>query len=465
MAIPEIPSLSVLDKAGPKGYVRYLFPFQLQENYKQDEVLKVLRASFEATKKRLPILACECVPDTESKQGGVLKLQYSNCGEDIIAKDLTAPGAFPLTYAELKAKHFPVQYLEADLVCRRPVWPTPGERLPIVESQANFIRGGLILNWNIFHMIGDGKTFQKMLEVWAEECQKAQGLTPSNPVVLGPELFDKSHLMKSSGKYAGNFEDHPELTLLPFVPTGAPPKMVSPSHRAEVFYFSPQALAQLKADASPSFATRPSEDVKWISTNDALSALLWRTVMEVQHPLDELDGDPTSIFNIAIDGRARTNPPSPPDMLGCFTAYVCTSLGIRTMLTSLNLSDIATAVRKAVNTAGPGYTNDIIALLEKVPDVNQITATAFLDVPGHYCVQTSWAGFKMYDLQWGPMFGGRVQAVRCPNVGVINGCQCVLPALPEEMGGGLEVAIGVEEKSLYRLDHNELWNKYAKRRY
>ncbi|CZR55890.1 uncharacterized protein PAC_05778 [Phialocephala subalpina] len=416
MAAVKVPQLMPLEKAGPKGFVRYMFPFQLADDYKQEEVLKVLKESFEETKKRLPVLACEAVPDTESTQGAS------------------------------SSSNMAIGYFDADSMTRRPVWPTPGERLPITELQANFIRGGVILNWCILHIIGDGKTFQKMLEVWAEECQKAQGLTIDSPVQLGPELFDKSR-----------------VNIAAFVPTAAPPKMMSPSHRAEVFYFSPASLAQLKKDANPSLASTKSEDVKWISTNDALSALLWHTVMEVQHPLGRLEGNPLSVFNIAINGRARADPPHPTDMLGCFLEYVAISMPIRTMLMTYNLSDIAVSIRRTINKmeAGKNWTDDVVALFERVPDVNQLVATAFLDVPGNHCVKTSWIGFEMYKLRWGPMFGDIMGAVRCPNVGVINGLQVVFPALPEDSGGGLEVLIGVETDALPRLGGNELWNKYA----
>lgn len=338
----QIPILTPLEKAGPKGYVRYLFPFELAPNYNLQEIVTVLNTSLVATKKRLPVLACEAVPDLEDKQGGVLKLQHGDFG-NIVVKDLTAPGAFPMSYQELKSKHFPVAAFDADLLCTRNVWPGPEDRLIISEVQANFIPGGLILNWCILHMIGDGKTFQKMLEVWGEECRKAQGIEISSPLQLPDELFDKSRLVKSSGKNPGNFEDHPELFLIPFIPGGAPPKMLSKSHRAEVFYFSPEKLAQLKADASPRNATDKLEEIKWISTNDALSALLWRTVMDVQHPLGELKDDPLSIFNIAIDGRSRADPPHPADMLGCFLEYVSVSMDIRTMLEKATLADIAIA--------------------------------------------------------------------------------------------------------------------------
>jgi hypothetical protein len=40
-----------------------------------------------------------------------------------------------------------------------------------------------------------------------------------------------------------------------------------------MYYFSPESLVELKKYASPANAKNPT-DQKWISTNDALSALL-----------------------------------------------------------------------------------------------------------------------------------------------------------------------------------------------
>lgn len=61
-------------------------------------------------------------------------------------------------------------------------------------------------------------------------------------------------------------------------------------------------------------------------------------------------------------------------------------------------------------------------------------------------------------MSWGKALGDKVQAVRSPEVGVINGLQITLPS-PEK--GGLEVIIGVEDKCLPKLLHDPLWNKYA----
>lgn len=81
---------------------------------------------------------------------------------------------------------------------------------------------------------------------------------------------------------------------------------------AKSFTSHGRPLNALKAEAAPGNATNPSpSDPGYTSTNDALSALLWRTVMAVQNPVESLGAaaDPVSAFALAIDGRSRTNPP------------------------------------------------------------------------------------------------------------------------------------------------------------
>ncbi|KAK6214641.1 hypothetical protein LQW54_004149 [Pestalotiopsis sp. IQ-011] len=459
ISAPEIPALTPLERIGPKGFLQYVFPFELPEGYDPEQITFILKTGYKAASHRFPVLACEAVPDPTAKPAGVMKLQHIDDSEveAIVAKDLRKSGLMP-SFSELKEKSFPVSAFDTDVLMRRHVWASPGERLRVSQIQANFIKGGLILGWSIFHMFGDGTTFFVWTQVWAEECRRAQNLSSHKPLDLPSTIFtDRERLMNPSGAHAGNFEDHPEYTLLPFTPPGPPPKMLSTDHRGQVFYFSREALQALKEEASPSKATQPSERT-WISTNDALSALLWRTVMAVQNPVESLpaDGDPQSVFNIAIDARLRTDPPVHPQTLGCFLAYVSAVLPIRAMLSEYSLADIALRVRQAVLSARPGFTEDVAALIDGISDVDRLVATAFLDVPGFNCVQSSWAGFALYDLDWGQL--GKIQAVRSPSLGVINGLQVIFPVLPD---GGLEVLVGLEENCLDKLLHEPLWNKFA----
>lgn len=464
-SFPEVPRLTQIERIGPKGYLRYVFNFALPEDYDLKAVAAALQTGYDATKERMGILRCEAMPDPDAGQEGVFKPVEMPADDEIdkiTVKDLRK--TFGQTHAQLRDKGFPVSAFEADVVMRRGVWPQPGERLPISLLQANFIEGGLVLTWCILHVFGDGTTFHQWMRIWAEEVRKAEGVEITEPLVFDSAMWtDREQIMKPSGKNAGRPEDHPEYTVLPFTPPGMPPKMLSDAHRGKVFYFSPEALKELKAEADPK--TKALQDIggqDWVSTNDALSALLWRTVMSVQHGhmLDQLEGDPVSVFNVAIDGRQRTNPAVHPATLGCFLEYVAASASVRDMLdpAKTSVADLAVLIRKAVARATKEHTDDVMTLAAKLEDVNRLVPTAFLDVPGFHCIQTSWVGFELYGLEWGPRLG-KVEAVRSPHVGVINGLQVVFPILPD---GGWEVLVGVEESCLDRLMEEPLWNKFAK---
>lgn len=175
-------------------------------------------------------------------------------------------------------------------------------------------------------------------------------------------------------------------------------------------------------------------------------------------PLETLEGDPVSIFNIATDGRLRTDPKVRSDTLGCFLEYVAVEVPIREMLSSLSVADLAIQIRKAILQADKQFTDDVVALVEQLEDVDRLVPTAFLDVRGFNCVQTSWINFELYALDWGPLLRHKIEAVRTPHVGCINGLQVVLPVLPN---GGMEVLVGVEESCLDRLLNDPLFTKFG----
>lgn len=138
--------------------------------------------------------------------------------ELIVVRDLRGEdgaGRYPATFAELKAKSFPVSALPAAALCPLPVWPRPGERLPVSLVQANFIQGGVLLAWNLFHMTGDSVTYSIWSEVWAEECRRAQGLAISDPVALPAQIFtDRARVRPSEGKNVA-VGNHSECITLP----------------------------------------------------------------------------------------------------------------------------------------------------------------------------------------------------------------------------------------------------------
>lgn len=67
-SLPDVPELTYLERIGPKGYLRYVFSFQLGDDYDIDETSRVLRSGFDAAKSRLPVMDCEAVVDEHCKR-------------------------------------------------------------------------------------------------------------------------------------------------------------------------------------------------------------------------------------------------------------------------------------------------------------------------------------------------------------------------------------------------------------
>ncbi|KAK6193460.1 DL-glycerol-3-phosphatase [Pestalotiopsis sp. IQ-011] len=377
--------LTSIEQISPRGWPRYLFPFELEDDYNLEEVTRVLKEGWTSTCRRFPILRSEAVPDPDTKQGGRLKIrelddQELAAIEPIVVKDLPAPGAFA-TFAELKAKHFPVAALDENL---------------------NFLQGGLIVNWNPYHAVGDGQTFFTWTEVWAEECRRAQGIPITKPAYTPDTILtDRKHVLHPQAPgpgRAGNLEDHPQYKILTDPAKQLEKLLRRDGHVGQVFYFSEESLARLKRDAYP---LRPGEDgeVPYISTNDALSVLAWRSVMAAQFPLDRIEGDPVTTCNIAVDGRYRTQPPI--DRATCRCGE---------MLETTDPRGLSALLRRAMAAADGyegGLTNDMIALVDRLPHVGLLVPGAFLNSRGLCCSQTSWARLQLYGLEWGPLPGRR----------------------------------------------------------
>ncbi|KAI2635902.1 hypothetical protein GGS26DRAFT_589569 [Hypomontagnella submonticulosa] len=451
----RIPTLIPLEKAGPKLYARYILPLELPQDYEISEVLYVLRTGLEAAKERIPTLACEGVLDTEANQAGVLKLQKLEDYESIIYKDLRA--SFPHTFEELKEKRFPVSAFPGDYLCRRYTWPLPGDRLPVVDVQANFIQGGLLLNACFFHVFADVKTYYLMLQTWAEECRRVQ--EPSMERNEIPDIYftDREKHMRSSGRNPGRPEDHPGIVERTYDPDRAPLKMFFRDHSGQIFYFSPENLQKLTADASPVNATEPT-DVTSVSTNEAISALIWRSITAAQAPAGEIDDDLTSIFSVALDARMYSDPPVHPMVLGNWLGVVCDQMSMRKMLITANLADIAAVVHKIMLIPNDQYADDLSAMFEKVGNVNRILLKGFLDTPGVNCFETAFVDLDFGRLDWGKALGNHILATRVPDIGVINGGSTVFGVLPN---GGMEMLIGLDSKYLPRLLSDPVLAKYT----
>jgi hypothetical protein len=168
-------------------------------------------------------------------------------------------------------------------------------------------------------------------------------------------------------------------------------------------------------------------------------------------------GDPTTSVVVAIDGRSKLVPPLPSEYIGCAT-FECFTFAPLSVVTSpkTHLSVLATMIRKSLQSITSENLASAVALASVIPDMGNLRApcSSLLEL---YLATTSWLTLPVYELNWGNLLGGHIDAFRVPK-GQFDG---LLLLLPRAKDGAMEVVIGLEEEKMQRLRKDLEMNQYV----
>lgn len=451
--------LSTLEQISPQAYVRFILCFRLRSSTSHDQITQILRQGLELTAAEIALLNSLVVSVTDSS-GRETKDLCQKPINLLTVQDLTSG---TLNFEEIRSQGFPSKVFDGGLLCPTAVFAVPESPVPVFLVQANLITGGLLLGLSVWHGALDGTAITTILRVWAYHCRAIQDPRVNSldePFTLSASAFDRSRLSKVSGAKGGRIEDHPEFLLLPEIPTALPPGLTR-TLKTQIFHFSPDSISALKQVTSPSNSSSPQTVYSWISTNTAISALVWRSIMAATYAHEHPIADSVSIFSSPLNARKRMDPPLAPDLLASVFGFQDSRLPIKSLLEA-SLADVALVIRKGTDQVDANYLDSLISMIGSVLNPSLLLPLVFTDVLKTCSILTSWAGFSMYDFDWGEALGGKCERVRTVSSGMFNGMQVVLPRLPEEMGGGLEVVIGLEDDAMERLKENKEWMKYAR---
>lgn len=459
-AFPSHPNLilSPVEQSGPRGYIRALYLFDVAEDVDDLKLFQALQESLKLTKEAVPLISAELVPDSTSEQKGRFALRQGNVGK---LNEKNMRDTYQSTYVELREKNFPTSALSADLFCPVSVFPPPGNPVPAFHAQATLIKGGLVLSICVFHLCADARAIYEIYKIWAQNFVHLQSGSPAcTSVPVG--VFDKGSFVEPSqadspSEQGGSKESHPEYVLFD-QPPPPPPALLKTDVSTEVFHISPRKLRDLKADVS---ANLP-DNVR-ISTNDAVTALVWHGVLAAQVDPETVEPGQRSLHTMCVDGRSFCSPPLPKEHIGCPMVYASPSIDVKTKFTLKDVSKTALAIRKAVNSIDAQYINSLVSWLKTIPSYECLGPASFGGLMGSSVMTTSWFKIPFYDVSWGPLLGNHCEGIRTAKEGFFNGAQCIMPEAPESHGGGMDVIIGLDvagwEK--FRQD-DELWSEYAK---
>ena len=410
------------------------------------------------TTAKIPSLNSVVVPVTDSNGRETRDLRLEEI-DTFTVKDMTSTS---LEYDVIRSQGFPSQVFDGETLCQTGVFAVPGSPVPVFLAQANYITGGLLLGLSIWHGALDGTAISEVVRQWAQNCHALQHPGDKDRKIspLSAAAFDKSSLSKVSVTRKAGIKDHPEFLLLPEVPTSPPPALTQ-TLKTEIFHISPASVSALKDIASPKYTSSPQTEYSWISTHTAISALIWRSVMVATYAYEHPIPDSVSIFASPLNARNRMKPPLAPDLIASAWCFHDSRLPIKTLLEA-SLADIALAVRKSVDKIDSEYIESLISMINGVQNQSLLMPLVYMDVLKTCSIMTSWAKFPMYDFDWGNAMGGRCERVRTVSSGMFNGMHVMLPELPAEMGGGLEIVVGLEDDAMKRLKEDRVWTRFAR---
>jgi hypothetical protein len=458
--------LSALDARHPVHYSRRLLIFRCTSSAQRDAQLAAFKTGLQALVLRCPILGGIVVPlppDVASDSQQDWRTIVPDRGLELIVRDLRTAMA---SFEELEAAEFPALLLPYDLLM--PIPQDLGNDRPFAACKMQFsaIVGGTILTFAMSHSVADGTGTNELMRVLSEETRFAQehlsesvaNEIRSMAVTTGMGQ-DRSVMRNMTSEMVFNMEHHPAYRWKTTPPANAPPLEPAPTHPFEatspeipvLLRISAAGLAQLKADATPPEAPP-------ISTHDALSALVWRSVLLIHSRRSALAQDliASTIGSIFMPSDARRHLNLPPSYIGNAVYQLTAVLDLGTLLSPSGLQHAASAVRRAITSVSPALVSSYITMTKERWIDWQFTSTA---ATTGVAMGTDWTSGSLYSEDWGDAFGPVVR-YRFPGV-VGEAVNCIMPKLPD---GGAEVIVSVMPEEVEVLRGVKGFGKYVEAR-
>lgn len=472
--------LAELGAIEPKLYVHMIEIFSLPAGANKEQVLSNITEGLSRTLAEYPILTATLHFDNETRR--ILAKKGPSSSVALHVKE-AGPGSDIESFSFLEKHDFPVHLLDASKVLPPNVvgvFPVPGQDLssegpPVCAFQVTFIQGGLILALAVSHQVCDGPGCEALFRSWSRNADAVSKGTAGGAPAAEPERS----ILRAKGEPASQEEwarlgdKFPTYKARDGPPAPPPAGFKMPTVKTRVWHVSRSNLRRLKALAgAPLPAGSPyagHDDIGgagWVSTYDALLALLWRAVVRAKQPL--LRPEPTAPSKAvhAVNARGRADPPLPDGYIGvavtlpqspCLT--VADVVG-GTLEAAVPL--LARTVRAATGQVTPAYVADLGRWALSCRDLRWVELDMHW-VLGLDCMAFDWHTNRAYEEH---DFGfGLPAALRWPHP-QFEGFFFVLPARTSRGGEdeGYEIMLGLEESCYARFERDEELLRYAEQR-
>lgn len=429
------------------AYTQLLIGIKLAADVDRDAVVASLQSGFYKIKAQIPWMGCQV--GRESKLGGILKAVPwpADVPEDRIRVKYCDGFIAPMT--KLISAGVPIHMLDGSVLTPWPALPHPrglDGPDPVIAMQANFVRGGLILNLSTHHTIIDGTGILQFLnllalvmtgkEIPADDLEQANRdrsrVIPLIP--RGQPLKDYSHLRRPPG-YTWETPSGPLMWCHFKMPVSALARLVK-SVKDETSTSKPGSLM--------------------VSENDIFSAFAWQRLCAVRIANGQPPERMTKLGR-AIDGRMTLGVPL--TYMGHLVCHALVRLPLG-QVAELSLQRIAQVLRRELNQANTAWAiRSFATFMAREPVTSSLLYGGTHD-PRADLMVTAIDQATPLPTSWGPLLG-RLCFFRRPTAAPIPGCLVINDA----EGAFIPLTLCMPEDDIDGLKKDPLWKQYVRSAY
>jgi hypothetical protein len=277
--------LSILDLVVPANYNTYAIIFKADDS-DENVIIDTFKRGILTT-----LQQCRHLVGTIEKnnQGDYSIVKTSRSTVEFTVQWLNDPEDNYPSYAELEKAHFTLAKLgnTATLgIEGMPDYRHPDESPPVIGFQLNLIKDGFILTVHVHHFALDMTGTTNFVQQIADNCYSVRNNMPKPS--WDESLMDRSPFLAPDVALENQIDPTPRPARHPhWLPCSW-----------LLFHLPPSKCAELKRLASP-------EGDTWISTYDAVIALLWRVIARNRAKIYGPDLAAPAIFAEPINMRDR----------------------------------------------------------------------------------------------------------------------------------------------------------------
>ncbi|KAG7007767.1 hypothetical protein G7Y79_00008g024050 [Physcia stellaris] len=193
-----------------------------------------------------------------------------------------------------------------------------------------------------------------------------------------------------------------------------------------IFVASAESIPRLKAKSAPLRDENDQVPTTYVSSFDAIAALIWRSIIKARYP--ELKEQDSAYSRLRIPVNLRQVLDVPPEYPGNVLLNSVAEMPIKSLTAGSSQRQVALEIRSSlIASRDPSLVRDSIKLSFVLPSLDS-RRPLFSDTTGQDLVLTSWLDLSYLKHDWGPMFGssGNAEFFRVPN-GFLRGICALQP--------------------------------------